>query len=184
MRDAEVEQLHAAGRRHHHVRRLQVAMHQTLAMRFRERAGNLLADVEHAIGTDRRAAGQSCQRRPVHVLHRDVRDAPSLELDFARFVDDRDVWMVQGRRGPCLSQQPASAVVAGGVAEHLQRHDPAQLQVLGPIHVAHAAGGDPIENAIVRQQLANHANDCANDIFPDGRNLPGPEHSRFRRRTT
>src|SRR5262249_36340216 len=93
----------------------------------------------------------------------DERDPPVVDLDLARFVDDGDVGMIQGRRGPCLSEQPSRAVSVGDVAEHLQRHDASQLQVLSPIHVAHAAGSDPVENAIVRQYLANHANDCRSD---------------------
>ena len=75
-------------------------------------------------------------------------------LGAADFVDHRDVRMVERRGRARLGQQPRGAVAAGVRMERLQRDDAPQAEVLGAIHVSHAPGPEPIQDAIVGERLA------------------------------
>jgi hypothetical protein len=78
-------------------------------------------------------------------------------LDLAGFVHHRDVGVAERRGRAGLGQQPLRGIVAGRAgAKRLERHDTAQLQIFGAVHVTHAAGAEMFEHAIVRQRLADH----------------------------
>ena len=93
---AKVQHLDAAGRRHHHVRGFEVAMHEAVLVGLGQGVGDRLDDVQDPIEIERPEAGQRGDRRALHVLHRDVADAAALVLHFVGFVDDGDVGMIEG----------------------------------------------------------------------------------------
>ena len=73
-------------------------------------------------------------------------------------VDRADVRMVQRRRHPGFAQEalragPIEAVLG---AQELERDRAMQLDVLGLEDDAHAAGAERFEDAVVRDDLANH----------------------------
>ena len=90
-RETEIEDLHAAARRHHHVAGLHVAVHESGLVRRRQRVGDLLRVVDDAI--DRQAAlGNPGGERPaLDVLH----DEELGVVTPTELVDGDDVRMVQ-----------------------------------------------------------------------------------------
>jgi len=69
----------------------------------------------------------------------------------ANVMDGADVGMVQCGRGPRLALEPLDSLRIGreGSREELQGDVPAELEILGLVHHAHAATADRAEHAIV-----------------------------------
>jgi hypothetical protein len=83
LRDAEIQQLHFAGRGHQHVRRFEIAMHDQPRVRGLHRRGDL-AQQRHAVA-DRQRAGLAIfgDRRALHVFQRQ----PGLFVSVFGFAD-------------------------------------------------------------------------------------------------
>ena len=125
-----------------HVARLDVAVHQAALMGGVERLGELVSDVHHPLGSERRGVSQQrLQVNPIDVAHRD-KQAP---VGLARVVHRDHVWVVQARRQPRLPQQPlAEALVQReALRQHLQRHRAPEPGIACEIDLAHAAAPDP-----------------------------------------
>jgi hypothetical protein len=96
---------------------------------------------------------QPLERLAVDKLHGDEMDALVL-LDR---VDGDDIGVAQGRNGPRLAREALEPLLAAGELgrQHFDRHLAAELGVLGPIHLPHAAlaqlGGD----LVVRNRLSD-----------------------------
>jgi hypothetical protein len=150
-RQPEVEQLDAAAAVDHQVGALDVAVDDAVAVRLVERVGRLRGD-RHRVGDRQRPARQPRrQRLAVDQLHHDERPVAVL----AQVVDRRDVRRAQHRRGARLAEQARALFRARrpGV-QHLHGHGPSEPRVLGAIHLAHAAGAEPIADAVLRELLA------------------------------
>ena len=80
-----------------------------MTLRLRERVGNLLGDVERGVEIDRCAPRQLRERRPLDVLHRDVVDPVTRVRALADLVDDRDVRVIERRRGARFGEQAFGA---------------------------------------------------------------------------
>ena len=157
LRHAEVEHFHPASRRHHDVRRFDVAMHEPEAMRLAQRIGDLFRDVERLIDVHDAAPDQSRQGGAFDVLHRDVRHQLPVVLGFAGFVDNRDVGVIQRRGGARLVEQAADAAGRRRIrAQRLQGDDAAKQEILRAIHLAHAARAEAIKNPVVGERGPNH----------------------------
>ena len=94
------------------------------------------------------------QSLTVEELHRDVRPVVGL----ADFVNGANIRVIQGRSGPRL---PAEALQRLGITsqilgQKLQRNKPPQLGVLGLIHDSHPAATELLDDAIMRDGLADH----------------------------
>ena len=156
MRDSEVEDLHAARRCHHDVCRLQIAVDDAPMLSLLERVGDLLEDVEDRIEIQRAPLHDRLKRGALDEFHGDVVERAAVVLAMTDFVDHRDMRMVERRGGPSLGQQTQCAGVAVAIrAQRLQRDDPSQPEILRAIDVAHAAGSQAFDDAVVREGVAD-----------------------------
>ena len=94
------------------------------------------------------------QRHAVQILHGDE----SLSVMLADFVDCADVGMVQGRRSLSLSLKARQCLGILGhfIGEKLQRDESVQGYVLGLVNNTHASAAELLENAVMRDDLADH----------------------------
>ena len=136
-RDAEVcEHRTASAALEEDVLRLEVAMHDTLAVGVVERERELVQDSPRFLGRQPLLPAQSLgERLTVHVLHHDV-DEVAL---FAEGVHRNDARVAEPRRHPRLAAEPLAMLVARRelVTEHLDRHQPVERDVSGEEDDAH-----------------------------------------------
>jgi len=86
---------------------------------------------------------------PRHVRERAAFDELERDELGGRVVDSRDVRVVEARGGQRLAREAAAQVpVGGGRAQHLERHEPAELHVLGLVDHAHPAAADLADHAV------------------------------------
>ena len=80
-------------------------------------------------------------------------------VDLVDLVDDRDVWMLELRRGSGLLDEPVFALGIGDEVErqHLEGHLPVELYVERTVRDTHAASTDLVEDSVVGKRLADHA---------------------------
>ena len=138
--EAEVEDLHEAVPRDHHVFGFQVAVNDPGPVGLGQAGGHLHGHVEGP-AEGRRAGGEHvAQRLPLHQLHDD--EEPG--VGSAHVVDSEDVRMVQGGGRARLLFEAAHTRRMGGHrrGQQLDRHLAAQAQVAGAEHLAHAAGAE------------------------------------------
>ena len=123
-----------------------------------ERVGHLLGDVERALDPERTVAEQGRDGRALDELHRDVAEPLRSALDLAGLVDDGNVRVIQRGSCACFGQQAGATGFFRPAprAQHLERDDPAELEILGAIDIAHAARAEVLEHAVVREGLADH----------------------------
>ena len=107
-----------------------------------------------ASGIHRTVADQVLQSVTVEVLHGDER----LAVLFANVVDGADVGMVEGGRGLGLTPETLqSLAVLGHVfGQELESHKAMQPGVLGLVDDTHPAAAQLLDDAIVRDGLADH----------------------------
>ena len=144
---AEVGDADLARRVEHHVGGLEVAMDDAAFVRGGEARADLARDLERAIFRESADAAQ--QRREilaVDVLHREERRA----VDLVDVVHAADVGVRHLPRhadfGVELRQPRRIAVDVG--RQKLQRDRLAELQVVGAVHLAHAAAADAFDDAV------------------------------------
>jgi hypothetical protein len=151
--DAEVEHLHAALAGQHDVGRLQVAVDDALLVGRRKRVGQCDADLAHLVG--REAAGAHPRRQVFSLdqLHRDEAEATGL-LDR---VDRHDMGVVERGDGLGFPLEARERAGVGGKTrrQHLERHAALQCQVFRQVHLAHAAGAQLLDDAVMRERLAS-----------------------------
>jgi hypothetical protein len=88
-----------------------------------------------------------------------------LAFTLADFVDGTDVGMIQGRCGTSL---PAEAFerprVSGNICrQELQGDEATNLRVLGLVHDTHPTAAELLDNAVVRDGLADHRRNAMAD---------------------
>ena len=161
-RDAEVRHLHVALGVDEHVVRLDVAVDDAVAVREAKRREDLARVVDrdgHRRGPARE--DQLLQRAAVEVLHRDVVRA----LGLAAVVDRDDVRVRQAGGVLRLAAEALDELLVARVTvvEDLDRDVPAELLVLGEVHVGHPAGAElphdpvaPVEER-VDQRVCRHS---------------------------
>jgi hypothetical protein len=90
----------------------------------------------------------------LQVLHGNKTSAIAL----ADFVDSANVGMVKRRCRSCFPAETieCGSVFSNGVGEEFQRDESAKRKVFGLIDNAHAATAEFLDDAIVRDGLANH----------------------------
>ena len=145
--DPEVGDLRRSRRRHQHVCRLHVAVHEPGAVRGVERVGDLLADADHVGHREATLfVDEMAQGGPVDELHHDVRDA----VVVAGVVGGDDVGVGEPGRGDGFVAEADSGAVVGGEvgAEDLDRHPAGEHRVVGHPHGGHAATRDRRHEAV------------------------------------
>ena len=94
------------------------------------------------------------QRHAVQILHDDER----LPVLLADFVDGADVGMVQGGGCLCFALKTGQGlrVLGNIIGQKLQRDEAAEAWVLGLVDHTHAAAAEFLDDAVVRDGLADH----------------------------
>ncbi|MEJ7695910.1 MAG: hypothetical protein WKF78_04615 [Candidatus Limnocylindrales bacterium] len=158
LRDPEVEHLddvrRAVAGDQEHVLRLEIAMDDPLGVRGRERATDLTGDPQRARDVDRAfALDHAAELDALEELHHEVHAAVARG---AGVGDVDDVRMADLRGGTGLAAEPLHQIRHPAVArvQDLQRDTLADLDVLGEVHLAHAALADQLDHAIAAIDLA------------------------------
>jgi hypothetical protein len=104
-RDPEIEQLHVAVGRDHHVAGFHVAVHQSAGVRVGEAFGDLTAQLEDLRQRQRAPLQHRRQRFPVDELHHDERVGRRLQ----QFVHLADVgWSSEAAASASVRRRPAA----------------------------------------------------------------------------
>ncbi len=152
LRQAEIEELHLAARRHHHVHRLQVAVDDAFRVRRLERVGHLDPEIEELPDFHRLPREPRRERFAFDELHHDER-LPVVLLDG---VHGTDAGMVQGRGRSRLALEPLQCrrVLRELRREELHRDAPPEPRVFRLEHHAHAAGAELAQDPVVRNHCS------------------------------
>jgi hypothetical protein len=133
------------------VARLDVAVDQAALVRRRQPLGDLPADAQHLVQRQRPPGPDQAllQRLAAEQRHRQERHPPVL-IDL---VHRDDVVVLDGRDRLGLAHEaPAGVLVRGQLRpDHLERDVPLEAQVLGQEDDAHAAGPQPLQDAVIPQ---------------------------------
>ncbi len=171
--EAEIEQLDLTLVGEHHVFRLEIPVDDAVLMSVSQPVGDRCADLQPLLQGQASIGENLAQGLPFDQLHHQER----VTVGLADLVYHGDVGMVEGRR--CLSlalePQPALGIGSQGSRQHLDRHLSAQLGVLGPVHLSHAALAELGGNPEVRESRA----DQGGEIVLHGQ--AGTEAGAFRR---
>ena len=136
-RQPEVEEL-GAGAGQHDVAGLEVAVDDPLPVRRVERAGDLDRVAQHLLRREGPFSQAIGQRLAIQELHHQVINAVLL----ADIEEATDVRMGKARdnaRFP-LEPLPPCGILRDGIEQDLDRDDPFEPRVPGPVHVSHPAG--------------------------------------------
>jgi hypothetical protein len=143
----------AAGR-DEDVRGFDIAMDDSLRVRRIECVRNLDAELDNAVELERMAFDEMFEGLTFEQLHHEE----LLSFVFADVVDRADVRMVQRGRGTCLALKTLRrrGILRPLQRQELERHVPAEPDILGAVHDAHAAPAELLEDPVVRDGLAEH----------------------------
>jgi hypothetical protein len=145
--ETEVHDAHLAGAVEHDVRRLQIPVQDAALVRRGEPRADLARDLEPLVfGKPADAAEQDGQILAVDVLHRDE----ELPVELADVVHAAHVRVRHGPRGPDLivELREPHRVLREIHRQELERDLLSEAQVVGPVHLAHAAPPEQAEDAV------------------------------------
>ena len=151
----EVEQLGAA-LGEHDVGRLQVAMHDAVAMRAGERVADFDPDFQGLLERDGAPLQATAQRLAFEVFHHQEVDLV-LVPDVEQRADPR---MIQSGNVAGLAFEAQTEFRADGHAapDDLDRHRTIEAGVVRPIHLAHAAAADQRHDFVSAEARARRQN--------------------------
>ena len=143
----EVQHLHVPVATDHDVLGLQVAVDDAGVVRRRDGLGDLDADGQRLTHLETAALEHGPQRDPVDVLRGEELHPGGV----ADVVDRQNVRVVErrDRAGFALESQQPFLVAERARREHFQRELAAQADVLGQIHLRHAAGSERRQHTVV-----------------------------------
>jgi hypothetical protein len=128
----------------HHVRRLEIVMHDAPLVGGVERFGDLFGEPQSLAGRQRSAAKPAFEGLAVDVFHRDARTP----VQRRHFVDRADERMIERCRCARLTQELFQAVRLAGGRDELQCHLPMQHHVVGEAHFSHASSPDDFDDPV------------------------------------
>ena len=157
-RDPEVGHLHGVGRQvDHHVGRLDVAVHDPLAVRIGQRLGDACDDAQHHRHRQQlRLLRVALQVVAFQELHRDVGEV----LVLAGIEDRHDVAMLQSPRRLGLAEETFARLGEFGAVEllrqrhRLDRHLAADLRIVAEIHRTHRTAPELSIDAVAAERRA------------------------------
>src|ERR1700694_5429228 len=159
---------------HENVGGLDVPVDDAFCVGCVERCLNLDDQRQNQLGFHRSACNAVLQRQPVQKLHGDE----GFAVLVVNFVDRADVRMIQrrGSLGFPLKAAESLRVFSYLVGQKLEGNKPAELHILGLIDHTHAAPTELLDDAVVRNSLANHAAEMLWRIeWPSQRGPQGPK---------
>ena len=124
-------------------------------MRAAEALRDLDGQIERPFRGQRTPNQDVAQPLAADQLHRDERHA----VGGADLVDDRDVRMLDERRGACFLQHP---LATNAIVDEIFRQDfegdvAAEVEIAGAVDDAHAAAADFFDDFVVREPAADHS---------------------------
>jgi len=154
LREPEIEQLDLAVGRDFHVRRLHVAVHDALLVRFLERLGGLPRDRERLVDRDRaplQPLGEVFSLDELH--HQDVRLHAAFKRHLLEAVEVGDPRMIERRQQLRLALEAREPVAVGGerLRQQLEGHLAPELRVGGAVDLAHPTRADRGADPVVRE---------------------------------
>ncbi len=145
--EAEVGELHPSATVEHDVGRLEVAVQHALVVGRGQPGAQLAGDLDRLVlGQAADAAQQRRQILAVDVFHRQV----VVPLGFANVEHPTDVRVRHLARRPHLVEQELQRGGVGRqlVGQELQRHRLAELEIVGPVDLAHAAAAEQADDPV------------------------------------
>ena len=140
------------GRREHDVLRLDVAMHDAVAVRFGYRVGDLR---RRSLMRRRQFERRACFKRSARVASLDVLHGDEgTAVRFTDFVDRADVRVLESsrRRGPpAAAAYPRRRPSPGAAGSTFEGDAPAQPRVFREVNLAHAPRADGSEDRVVAE---------------------------------
>ncbi len=152
--EAEVQHLHLARRRYHHVSRLDVAMNDAPTVRCRECVGDLQTDQQRRFQFEWTACDELPHILAFNELHRDEMEP----VNFVQIVDSADVWMVQRR---CEARFAFESFQVCFLRAQFRWNDldhnrASEFEVGRFVHFALPAHTELVSDAIVAKSLTYH----------------------------
>ncbi len=151
---AEIHDLGMPPLGHENIRRLDVAVNNSLGMRRIQRIANIQSDLQKAMQLYRFARRSVLQSDAIEKLHDDER----LVLIIVDLMDGADIGMVEsGSRARLAPEARQSDRILRYIwRQKLDRHETAEFQVLSLVDHSHAAAAEFFHNAVVGNSLADH----------------------------
>ena len=151
---SKIENLGVPAPRDEDIRRLDVAMDDSLGMRRIERIRNLHAEIEHLLDRQRFIFDPVLQRLAIEKFHGDER----LAIYFVHVVNRADIGMIQSGGRACFPSKSFERLAIRGkiFRQEFQRNEAAELRIFGLEHDAHTAATDFFNHAVVRDGFSDH----------------------------
>ena len=153
--DAEVDQVGEVVFGDQDVGRFDVTMHQADPVGGPQRRGDLLNDVDRALGLQRALGDDGLQVSADDQPHVDIQPA----FDFAEMVDRHHVGVVEpGGRQRFPTEPLLECRVIGQVCgQHFHRNDTLGLGVVGTPHLAHTAAAQQLDELVAAECRTLHS---------------------------
>src|SRR6185369_13058582 len=169
LRQTEIQNLGVAALGDENICRLDIPMNDAVRMGGIERVGDLYSQVKQQWQWQWVVGNALSQSRAIQILHRDK----ALVLRLADFVNHADVGMIEAGGGPRFPAEPFQhrGVFGDQLGQEFKSHHPAQLNVFGLVHNAHTPAAELLDDAVVRDRLADHLRECYG--VPSGMSMYG-----------
>jgi hypothetical protein len=120
-----------------------------------ERVGDLNAEREQSVQFHRTPGDTVLQGRAIQKLHGDER----LPVLFTDVLDRAYAGMIKGRRGLRLALEPGEGMRISRymLRQKLERDETVETSILGLVDDAHATAAEFLEDAVMRDGLADHS---------------------------
>jgi hypothetical protein len=149
-RETEIENLQPAVRGEPQIPRLEIAVHDPALVERDQTVRQLDPDPPHLVVAEAALANQGIDRSPGHELHHEEIDA----VIRVEVVNGRDVGMIEPRQRQRFLLESGAAFVVGEAAVRQQLECDVAIETLvaRPVHDAHPAGADSLQDPVVAQR--------------------------------
>ena len=129
-------------------------MDDSFAVRGFERVGDLNADVEYGLSVERSAGDTVLQRHPIQKFHGDE----GLAVLLPDVIDGANVRVAESGRGLRLTLKTGQRLWVSGnfLRQELECNETVQAGVLGLVDDTHPAAPQLLNDAVMRDGLADH----------------------------